>query len=186
MKRLIVGLGNPGKKYENTRHNLGFTIVSSFAKKCNWNFKKERELEGELAIGTCNQVKVVLLLPTTYMNLSGHSVKKTMDFYKISLPNLLIVNDDFALPFGAFRYRKQGSAGGHNGLKSIEFCLKTQEYSRLRVGIGDPIGPIENYVLSSFTKEEIESLPQIIDEGVQFITNWIQEIEEKVQHANEG
>ena len=176
---LIVGLGNPGKEYENTRHNMGFQVLRAFAERYNWTFKKQRDFKGEFAHGSCKEKKVILLLPTTYMNLSGQSVRKVFDFYKFSLEDVLVVTDDVALPFGTLRFRERGSAGGHNGLKSIESQLGTQEYSRLRIGIGDrEHGLLEDYVLSCFTKDEKEKLPAVIDEAVAFLEKWLEQTKE--------
>lgn len=179
-KALIVGLGNPGKKYDSTRHNLGQMVLSAFAAKHSLAFKKERDLKGEIAKGNWKGGKVFLLFPTTYMNLSGQAVKKTMSFYKIPTDEVLILSDDVALPFGTLRFRKKGSAGGHNGLKSIEESLGTQEYQRLKLGIGEPsVGYLEDYVLMPFTKEEQEKIPEITTQAVNFIEEWLfQEIKE--------
>lgn len=172
--RLIVGLGNPGKKYALTRHNLGFMIVQAFAKQKGWEFKKKFLLQGEVASGVEDDKKVTLFLPTTYMNLSGRAVRRAKDFSKFALVDLLVVVDDVALPFGKMRFRPAGSAGGHNGLKSIEQELGSQEYARLRVGIGTPQNePLESYVLSSFTQDEQRQLPQLVDKGVEALTLWI-------------
>lgn len=171
---LIVGLGNPGKKYEKTRHNLGFMVVRAFGEKRGWTFKKERNLSGELAVGKEGETKVFLLLPTTYMNLSGQAVRKVIDFYQIDLAHLIVVSDDIALDFGVLRFRDRGSAGGHNGLKDIQAHLGTQEYKRLRLGIGDrEQGDLEDYVLSPFNAEEQKLLPQVIEEGVEFLSKWL-------------
>ena len=171
---LIVGLGNPGKKYENTRHNFGFMIVRAFAEKRGWTFKKDRDLKGEVTSGSEGDVKIFLLLPTTYMNLSGQAVRKVIDFYKINPANLIVVSDDVALDFASFRFRDKGSAGGHNGLKDIESHLGTQEYQRLRIGIGDrEHGLLEDYVLSAFNAEEQKLLPDVIEQGVEFLNKWL-------------
>jgi len=173
-KELIVGLGNPGKKYEFTRHNFGQMVLYAFAEKNHFSFKKEREFKGEVAKGTWKKGKIFLLFPTTYMNLSGQAVRKIVDFYKISLENILIISDDAALPFGNHRFRDKGSAGGHNGLKSIEESLGTQDYQRLKLGVGEPlVGFLEDYVLSPFTKEEQEKLPEMITQGVTFLEEWL-------------
>ena len=179
-KALIVGLGNPGKKYESTRHNLGQMVLSAFADKYLLPFKKESTLRGEVAKGTVKEGKVFLLFPTTYMNLSGQAVRKTMDFFKLSREETLILSDDVALPFGTLRFREKGSAGGHNGLKDIEEKLGTQEYQRPRLGVGVPaVGYLEDYVLAPFTKEEQEKIPEILTQAVTFIEEWLfQEIKE--------
>lgn len=179
---LIVGLGNPGKKYENTRHNLGQMVLFAFAEKYGLSFKKESDLKGEIAKGDVKGKKVVFLFPTTYMNLSGQAVKKTMSFYKIPQEKVLILSDDAALPFGTLRYREKGSAGGHNGLKNIEECLGNQDYQRLKLGIGEPlVGYLEDYVLAPFSKEEQEKIPEIATESIGFIEEWL--FQEMKEHA---
>ncbi|MCB1109956.1 MAG: aminoacyl-tRNA hydrolase [Chlamydiia bacterium] len=181
-RALIVGLGNPGKKYEMTRHNLGQMVLSAFADKYQWSFKRDTGLKGEIATGIVREKKVVLLFPTTYMNLSGQAVQKTMDFFKLSREDVLILSDDVALPFGALRYREKGSSGGHNGLKDIEEKLGTQEYQRLRLGVGEPaVGYLEDYVLAPFTKEEQEKIPEVITQAVTFIEEWL--VQEMKEHA---
>ena len=181
-KALIVGLGNPGKKYDLSRHNLGQMVLSAFAEKHSLTFKKEGDLKGEIAKGSWKDGKIFLLFPTTYMNLSGTAVLKTMSFYKIPAEEVLILSDDAALPFGTLRFRKKGSAGGHNGLKSIEESLGTQEYQRLKFGIGQPeVGYLEDYVLMPFTKEEQEKIPEISTQAVSFIEEWL--FQEMKEHA---
>lgn len=179
---LIVGLGNPGKKYEMTRHNLGQMVLDAFAEKYQLSFKKESALKGELAKGTVKERKVFLLFPTTYMNLSGQAVQKTMDFFKLSKEEVLILSDDVALPFGTLRFREKGSSGGHNGLKDIEEKLGTQEYQRLRLGVGEPsVGYLEDYVLAPFTKDEQEKIPEVTTQAVTFIEEWL--FQEMKEHA---
>lgn len=171
---LIVGLGNPGKKYEKTRHNFGFMVVRAFAEKNSWIFKSNRNLEGEIASGKIGERKTILLLPKTYVNLSGQAVRKVLDYYKVDLTHLVVVADDIALDFGTLRFREKGSSGGHNGLKDIESSLGTQEYQRLRLGTGDrQHGLLEDYVLAPFTLEEQKHLPKVIEEGVNFLDKWL-------------
>ena len=171
---LIVGLGNPGKAYEHSRHNLGFMVVRAFAKKQEWSFKKDRNLEGEIASGKVENSKVTLLLPLTYMNASGQAVRKVLDYYKIDLTHSVVVLDDINLEFGALRFRKKGGCGGHNGLRDIESRLGTQEYQRLRIGIGDRVqGSLEEYVISPFTPREREFLVKVVDQGVDFLNKWL-------------
>ncbi len=179
-KALIIGLGNPGMKYNSTRHNLGQLVLFSFARKHALFFKKERDVKGEVAKGNWKDGKVFLLFPTTYMNLSGQAVRKTMNFYKITIDEVLVLSDDVALPFGTLRFRRKGSAGGHNGLKSIEECLGTDAYQRLKLGIGEPsLGCLEDYVLKPFTNEEQKKIPEITTQGINFIEEWLfQEIKE--------
>lgn len=181
-KALIVGLGNPGKKYDKTRHNLGQMVLSALAQRCALSFKKERDLGGEIARGEWKGKKLFLLFPTTYMNLSGQTVRKTMQFFKIPLEDVLILSDDIALPFGTLRFRDKGSAGGHNGLKNIEEQLGTQEYQRLKLGVDEPtVGYLEDYVLAPFTKEEQEKIPEITIQAIKFIEEWL--FQERKEHA---
>lgn len=171
---LIVGLGNPGKAYEMTRHNVGFEIVQTFAKAHQWNFRAVPQLKGELAQGALHGKKVVLLRPMTYMNLSGSSVQLCAHFFKVPLGHLMVVSDEIALPLGSLRLRGGGSAGGHKGLLSIEEALGTKEYPRLRVGVGDRThGDLADYVLGSFTAEERTALPSIIERAEKALDLWM-------------
>ncbi len=152
--KLIVGLGNPGSSYDNTRHNVGFQIIDLFASKNQVSISKEkfRGLYGELTI---RGEKVILLKPQSYMNLSGEVVRQYVDFFKISISDVLILSDDLDLPLGSFRIKKKGSSGGHNGLKNIEQHLGTQEYCRIKVGISNNKNlDTKDYVLGKFSKEE--------------------------------
>jgi PTH1 family peptidyl-tRNA hydrolase len=179
---LIVGLGNPGTKYEKTRHNLGFLVVEAFAAKYSLTFKKGWRLQGKVASGEIAEKKVCLLMPATYMNLSGLAVQKALRYYKIGLRQLLIVVDDVHVKFGAMRFRNTGSAGGHNGLKNVQACLGTQDYSRLRMGVGPQDGKnlpngremlLEEYVLANFTPSEQQVLPQIVENGASVVEEWL-------------
>ncbi len=149
-------------------------MLQAFAEKYGLRLKKQSKFMGELAHGVVLEQKVHLLLPMTYMNLSGQAVRKAVDFYGIALDHILIVTDDISLPFGKLRLRPKGSAGGHNGLKSVEQHLQSQHYSRLRLGIGDQSdGDLADYVLAEFTSSEKDELPKIIDEGVSEIETWV-------------
>ena len=171
---LIVGLGNPGKEYEYSRHNLGFMVVRAFARREEWSFKKNRKLEGEIASGKVEESKVTLLLPLTYMNASGQAVRKVLDYYKVDLAHAVVVLDDINLKLGALRFRKRGGCGGHNGLRDIESRLGTREYQRLRIGIGDPVQcSLEEHVISPFTPREREFLVEVVDQGVDFLNKWL-------------
>ncbi len=171
---LIVGLGNPGREYQSTRHNIGFEIVKEFAEQKKISFQKEKVFKGELAKYKESIGVIFVFKPLVYMNLSGEAVRKCIDFYQIALENILIVSDDFALPFGELRLRGQGSSGGHNGLKSIEEVLGTQNYCRLRCGIGEPEeAAAKQYVLEEFTIEERKTLPEFIARAVLAIEEWL-------------
>lgn len=152
--KLIVGLGNPGKDYNNTRHNMGFMMLDAFAlaKGLDINQKKFQALYVETNI---NQEKVILMKPQTYMNDSGLAVKAFVDYYKLNLDDILIISDDLDLPFGKIKLKKDGSCGGHNGLRSIEEHLGTIEYKRLKIGIShDDLVDTKDYVLGHFSKVE--------------------------------
>lgn len=179
---LIVGLGNPGSKYEKTRHNLGFMVVEALAKKNGLEFKRGWRLKGKIASGNIGEAKVHMLMPSTYMNLSGSAVAKALQFYKIALTHLLVIVDDVYVKFGAMRLRAEGGTGGHNGLKNIQACLGTQSYARLRMGVG-PLdekdlpnglnGLLEDYVLANFSSAEQHLLPQIVENGASVAETWV-------------
>lgn len=169
MKYLIVGLGNIGDEYRLTRHNIGFMILDAFAKASNISFATERY--GDVATMRLKNKHLILLKPSTYMNLSGNAVRYWKEKEKIELENILILVDDIALPFGAIRLKANGSDAGHNGLKNIALMLGTQAYPRLRFGIGNdyPRGQQIEYVLGQFTPEQREALPARIDVAVDAI-----------------
>lgn len=169
MKYLIVGLGNIGAEYVNTRHNMGFNVVDAMALKAGAEFASDR-------YGAVTEVRwrgrtLLLLKPSTYMNLSGKAVRYWLQRENIPVENLLVVVDDLALPIGAYRLRGQGSHGGHNGLRNIDELLGTNRYARLRVGIGNdfPRGMQVDFVLSRFTTEEREALVPVAEELIGLI-----------------
>jgi peptidyl-tRNA hydrolase, PTH1 family len=166
---LIVGLGNPGKKYELTRHNIGFITVESFAHLHGWSFKDESRFEGKASKGQVGDMKVHLLMPQTYMNESGRSVRRYLDFFKMTPDQVVVIADDVDIPFGMIRLRESGGAGGHNGLKSIQKHIGTQKFLRLRMGIGEKCHAqqdLADHVLSRFTSDEITALGPFIEQGV--------------------
>lgn len=169
MKYLIVGLGNIGAEYHNTRHNIGFTVLDTLAEASNIEFKSER-------YGAVTQYRFkgrifVLLKPNTYMNLSGKAVNYWLQKEKISVENMMVIVDDLALPFGTLRLRGKGSDGGHNGLKNINQILGHQNYARLRFGIGDDFkrGQQVDYVLGKWTNEEKKDLIPFLDTSIDMI-----------------
>ena len=156
-KFLIVGLGNPGEKYYNTRHNIGFELLDFICKKYESDFETNRL--GQISKISIKGRKVLLLKPNTFMNLSGKSVKYWMQQEKIKLENILIISDDLNLPLGKIRFRAKGSSGGHNGLENIEQALNSLEYSRLRIGIGNNKNSNQiDFVLGIFKIDEYEIL----------------------------
>ena len=151
--KLVVGLGNPGKKYEKTKHNVGFMCLDLYANKAKETFKFDRKFNGE----TLKIANTLLLKPQTFMNLSGQSIRAVMDYYAIDLEDVLVIYDDFALPLGKLRLREQGSAGGHNGIKSVIEHTHTDEFKRIRIGIdSNPLIAAKDYVLGTFTKDELD------------------------------
>lgn len=160
MKYLIAGLGNIGNEYQYTRHNIGFRVLDALAKASNVVFTDRRY--GEVAELKVKGKTLILLKPSTYMNLSGNAVRYWLKEEKIPVENLLVVVDDLALPFGSLRLKWKGSDAGHNGLKNIQSILGTQEYSRLRFGIGSEFakGRQIDYVLGEFSDEEEKALPE--------------------------
>ncbi|MDF2720936.1 MAG: peptidyl-tRNA hydrolase [Paenibacillus sp.] len=164
----IVGLGNPGTEYRNNRHNVGFMVVDRAAER--WGISvSQSKFKGLVGEGHVNGEKVYLLKPMTYMNLSGESMRAFMDFYKASLEDCIVVYDDMDTPYGQIRLRYQGSAGGHNGIKSIIQHAGTQQFNRIRVGVSRPAPGyrIVDYVLSDFTKEEVKSLTDVVGHSVE-------------------
>lgn len=171
---LIVGLGNPGSLYENTRHNVGFKIVKELAGKYSFKFKDEKKFKAKIAKGNILGFEVYLLLPQTYMNESGIAVKKVKDYLKIDINNILIVVDDADIVFEEFRIKKDSTTAGHRGLESIEKHLNTQKYARLRVGIGRERKDLKTYVLDRFSKKEKEKLLLLEEKAISFIELWLE------------
>ena len=169
MKYLIVGLGNIGDEYRDTRHNIGFKILDAFAEASNISFSTDRY--GEVARGRVKNKQVVLLKPSTYMNLSGNAVRYWKEKENIPVDHILVLVDDLALQFGAIRIKGRGSDAGHNGLKSIAQLLGTDAYPRLRFGIGNdfPRGCQVDYVLGNFTIDERQKLPTRLEVAVDAI-----------------
>lgn len=159
---LIVGLGNPGREYENTRHNIGFAAIDIIAEKYNIDVNRTK-FKGEYGEGFINGNKVILLKPYTFMNLSGESVREAIDFYKLTEEEVLIIYDDISLEVGRLRIREKGSAGGHNGIKSIINHMGTDVFTRIKIGVGAPKGDLVNHVLGKFSKDEVNILKQTLD-----------------------
>jgi PTH1 family peptidyl-tRNA hydrolase len=172
LKYLIAGLGNPGKEYENTRHNIGFKILDALAEASNIVFSEERH--GWITEYKFKSRTSILLKPTTFMNLSGKAVNYWMQKESIPLENLLVVVDDLSLPLGSLRLRAKGSDAGHNGLKNITQVLGSQDYARLRFGIGDDFrqGQQVDYVLGEWNKQEKLELPALVDTSIEIIKSF--------------
>jgi len=173
----VVGLGNPGLKYEFARHNIGFRIVDSLARDMEIEFKKVKSYYSLISRGMISNHKVILVKPQTFMNLSGRAVSKVVSYYKIPLQDLLIVYDDLNLELDQVRIRKKGSAGGHKGMESIMQYLNSEDVPRLRIGIGNPSVNFNfdcvSYVLSNFNNEEKDKIREVIQlstEAIKTIT----------------
>jgi PTH1 family peptidyl-tRNA hydrolase len=182
--RLVVGLGNPGSEYERTRHNIGWEVVDRLTVRLGWiaresefNRLARAKFHGLVIDGMSGHEKLVLLKPTTFMNLSGKSVQSAMSFYQLTPANVMIVLDDLALPCGKLRIRPNGSSGGHNGLKDIERVLGSNEYPRLRIGIDPPTPPMtgKDYVLGKFSPEQRLKIDPAVDRAVNAIKTWIED-----------
>jgi peptidyl-tRNA hydrolase, PTH1 family len=172
--KLVVGLGNPGPKYNGTRHNIGFAVLDYLAAGPgvgSWRSRFQADV-ADLAEGV---EQVLLVKPQTFMNLSGRSVWQIVDFYKLPLADLLVVCDDIALPLGKLRVRAKGSDGGQKGLRNIQECLGTQEYARLRLGIGSPDEHLDaaDYVLSRFKPGERSAVEDAIAKAAQGVLSWV-------------
>ena len=169
---IVTGLGNPGRDYENTRHNIGFMVLKELARRHNPPAGRSR-FRAEIFEFFLGSEKVVLVAPQTFMNLSGVAVQQVMNWYKADLDDLLVVYDDLDLPFGQLRVRASGSAGGHNGLKSIIQELGSQQVPRLRVGIGRGPGTAVAHVLSRFNPDDAKALPDVVARAADMVELWI-------------
>jgi PTH1 family peptidyl-tRNA hydrolase len=191
-RRLVVGLGNPGSRYANTKHNAGFMIVDRLAERAGLRFSSSKH-RADIAVGTVESVPVMLAKPVTYMNESGNAVSRLLAYYQIPLPNLLVVYDEIDLPFGTIRLRPSGSSAGNRGIASIIQSLATDDFARLRFGVGRPPGNGVAHVLGPFPPEEAPLLPRLLDVagdavlavwavGIQaamntYNRNWLSEVE---------
>lgn len=172
--KLIVGLGNPGRQYENTRHNIGFKVIDQLSADLNIPLDQAKH-KGIYGMANISGEKVILLKPLTYMNLSGESIRAVMDYYQIELEDLVVIYDDLDLPVGRIRLRQKGSAGGHNGIKSTIAHLSTENFNRIRVGIDRPTNgmKVTDYVLGRFTKEEQDLMVDVIKKCADSTKQWL-------------
>ncbi len=174
-KYLVVGLGNPGKKYDGTRHNIGFAAADLLAHKFGLEFRKSLKMEGSLAEGNVAGEPCLIFKPLTYMNLSGEAVALAMRYHSIDLARLLVVVDDVAIPMGQTRLKINSGPGGHNGLKSIEEFLQTTRYARLKLGVGDRAeGDLTSHVLGRFSDEEKKLVPALLERAVEVAALFIE------------
>lgn len=171
--RAIIGLGNPGRRYINTRHNIGFEILDYFSEIYKVPFKAGK---GDYYYSdfTLKGQRILLVKPTTYMNRSGSAVKHVLRYFPVTIDELLVIYDDFNLPFGTIRFRPQGSDGGHNGVRSIIYDLESDSFARLRFGIGNQFENAVNHVLAKFSKEELRHLDKMNEISQKGVESWIE------------
>ena len=171
--KLIVGLGNIGNEYQGTRHNVGFSTVDKLADKLNLSFNLETKFKGMIAKANLNGETVIILKPTTYMNLSGESVHAVMNFYKINIEDIIVICDDLDMEVGKIRFRTKGSAGGHNGLKNIIAHTGTEVFNRIKIGISrDKYIPVVDWVLGHFKAEDQEKIDKAFDKVSDCLVNY--------------
>ena len=189
MDYLIIGLGNPGKRYEHTRHNVGFMVLEKLASRVEIDLK-QKSFNAVWGKGNIHGKNVLLAKPQTFMNLSGTAVRQLQSFFKTDISNLIVIHDDLDLPFGAIRLKEGGGTAGHKGLASIEDNLGTSGFMRVRLGIGKPVDKsrIEGYVLEPFGKEEKVVLPEVLgraaDASAEMVLNGLQKAVSKYQTKN--
>ncbi|ATG97720.1 aminoacyl-tRNA hydrolase [Mesoplasma lactucae] len=171
--KLVVGLGNPGKEYENTRHNAGFIAINLLLKKYGYQTNKT-EFKAETYYSTVNGEKVVFMKPQTFMNLSGEAIRPFMDYYKVKEEDIVIIYDEKDFPIGKDQMKQSGSAGGHNGIKSIIQQVGNQNFNRIRIGVGQPKPgySLVDWVLSHFTSEELNLLESTFEKMINFVNDW--------------
>lgn len=167
MTKLIIGLGNPGEEYKNNRHNVGFILIDKIAQELSLNFDNNKK-KSLYARGKSKDIEYILLKPQTFMNLSGESVIYVSKFFNVKLEDIIVIYDDMDIPFGSFKIKKGGSSGGHNGIKSLIAYLQSDDFTRVRIGIGRPSAgkKVNDYVLSNFSKKEREELDTVIANDV--------------------
>lgn len=173
--KIVVGLGNPGKQYEQTRHNVGWMVLDRLAERAGWTGHARARDAAATVHGRFNGLDLMLVKPTTYMNLSGVAVRKVLARQRTPLEDMLVVLDDFDLPLGRLRIREQGSAGTHNGLRSIVGELGSQKFARLRVGIGEPSREAKDHVLSRFAAGERALVDEVVDAAADAVEDWARE-----------
>ncbi|MEX2805652.1 aminoacyl-tRNA hydrolase [Streptococcus sp. H31] len=173
MVKMIAGLGNPGSKYKDTRHNIGFMAIDKIVKGLDTTFTEDKTFKAEIGYAFLNGEKIYFVKPTTFMNNSGIAIRALLTYYNISLRDFIVIYDDLDMKTGKVRFRQKGSAGGHNGIKSLIAQLRTQEFKRIKIGIGRPKDSrtVIDYVLSKFIEEELDTIHTAlnkVDKAVKF------------------
>ncbi|MEE3742256.1 aminoacyl-tRNA hydrolase [Streptococcus dysgalactiae] len=177
MVKMIVGLGNPGSKYEKTKHNIGFMAIDKLVNKIDVNFTEDKNFKAQIGSAFINHEKIYFVKPTTFMNNSGFAVKALLTYYNIAIEDLIVIYDDLDMEVGKLRLRAKGSAGGHNGIKSIIAHLGTQEFDRIKVGIGRPLKDMTviNHVMGHFSTEDNIAIALTLDKVVNAVNFYLQE-----------
>ncbi len=180
--KLVVGLGNPGKEYRETRHNIGFMVLDNYLGKVSWKSK----LESQFYMTEINNEQVIFIKPETYMNLSGIAVRKVLKYYDVKIEDILVIQDDLDMELGTYKLKKNSSSGGHNGIKSIISEIKSEEFARLKIGIGkDERIPVDKYVLARLSTQEMEKITENFEKFNKIIDLFINEgIERAMQLYN--
>lgn len=173
--KIIIGLGNPGKKYAGTRHNIGFRIVEAFAGKHGLKFSVKKQLKAEVTEGVQGGQKFVLIKPQTFMNLSGEAVHATLNWHKASVLDMIVIYDDIDTEFKEVRFKEKGSSGGHNGIQSIITHVGTSIFNRLKFGVNRPPAGRDpaDYVLAKFSKDEEKEIPEILNRAIEKIEEFL-------------
>lgn len=173
--KCIIGLGNPGRKYKDTRHNIGFMVIDELSDRHQWTLSQDK-FKGKYTLEHYQGEKIILLQPQTYMNLSGESISALMDFYQVDIEDILVIYDDLDLPIGKIRLRQKGGHGGHNGVRSTIDHLGTKSFNRLRIGVGRPMGriPVVDYVLSPFSKEQQDDVILSVKDAADACESWLE------------
>ncbi len=175
--KLIIGLGNPGSKYQKTRHNVGFMVIDEVLRRLGLQVKFDPKFNAEVALGLVSGKKFILAKPSTYMNLSGEAVLKLMKYYDIDIEDILVIVDDINLATGKLRLRETGGHGGHNGLRNIIGLLHQETFKRVRIGIdNNPVMPLDHYVLGQFSEDELIKLNQPIQFSADLIEQFILDV----------
>ncbi len=172
--KMIIGLGNPGKEYANTKHNVGFMVIDAIAKELNESVEK-KQCQALTQIVNWDGEKVLLVKPQTYMNLSGQSVMELLNYYSDRIDDLLVIHDDLDLPPGQLRFKQGGGAGGHNGIKNIIAHLNSNDFDRLKIGIGKAKYDTKDYVLTGFTGADKKAIDEAVETSVGAVKAWMTE-----------
>lgn len=183
--RVVVGLRNPGSEYEGTRHNVGYEVVDVLARRHHGSFRRTRRVRCETASVDIGGTRVLLAAPLTFMNESGGPVRSLVDYYRLSLADLLVIHDDIDLPFGRLRLVVGRGSGGHNGIRSLERALGTNEFARLKVGVGRPPGRMDPaaYVLRRFSSAERPEVDLLVEEAADVAETWVTDPEAAREQA---